>query len=742
MKINIDKGVGVKSNSESQKKIQMKINANMGMALVTRYLYSNPIQTLTQEYLCNGRDAIRAAKKKNPIEVTLPTRIDPTLKIRDFGQGISDDLMENVFCVLGESEKRKSDELTGGFGIGAKSGWAYTDSFTIRSIVDGVSKLYLAHMGDTQSGTLEEVSSSKTTEPNGVEIQINVQEKDITAFHKAVYRATQFWDVKPVIKGVLPEEIPPFWKSLNPLFSNENWAIYQTKDLPENIADHNVNTAQIIVAVDKIPYRLNNSFNEFSIVKKIKGAGNSWGSNDRAFLRHDVTLVIFVNNNDVEVAANREELNNNDFSKKQIDKILTEAYDQMVAYQKQKEAGVKNIIELIELQKTERAGFNSINGKVFQSNGIKYALDNMCRLTAESENFDTPLIFERYNMSKNRSSKFMLSREDARILNFTSKGIEIYLKDTNDGSGLTREKIRSLFNTEKDSWKEKEVYVLDRPTSSDKEKEALKLLAKELEIKLLSSVKMPDKVRAKFTRPSSKGKIVIHQLSVGTGSYNKSLIEKTIYQTESELANQNWLFIETNEGKKQFPKMWKKNNEHWQMSNSTIASIIPFFLSRGYNLCTVTTKQADKVKKLSNFKCFDSFIADAEKNIRLTNDEEKVIRSQAWRGLPSWIYVLRNDIKSVSDGLIQEMFEYDNKINIKLHTPLNNAARVDLPYFIRNQILAELIAKIQQEVESKYKAVSKIQERYPLANSGNESNKKDLLLYINTKYKALNKKKE
>jgi len=732
MKINFDKGVGIKSNINSEKKIQMKINPDMGMLLVTRYLYSNPIQTLVQEYICNARDATRAAKKETPIEVTLPTKLDPTLKIRDFGQGINDDLMENVFCILGESEKRESNELTGGFGIGAKSGWAYTDSFLIRSIVDGFSKLYLAHLGEGKGGTLEVVSSFETTEPNGVEIQINVQEKDIPDFHNAVYRATQFWDVKPIIKGLLPEEISNQWKSLNPLLSNENWAIYKTSDLPKNIVDYNVTASQIILAVDKIPYRLNNSLNELSIVKKIRWEGISDDSNRQQFpLRHNVTLVVFVNNNDVEVAANREELNNNNFSKEKIENILTAIYYGIFTYQKQKEESIKSVIELIEFQKNEINVFGDTTKKVFQDNGITYSIDKLCFLTAKSDNFDSSLIFDCYSRSNNRSTKSSINLRRDSALNFRVKKIDIYIKDTKDGKNLTREKIKSLLT---EPLPNHYVYVLDRQTSSDKEKDVLKFLEKALEIKLLSSINLPSKIRAKSTRPSSNGKIVIHQLLEGQ-SHSNQLIEKTIYLSESGLdniTNQKWLFIKTNGGKKQYPKITKKiYDKNSVISNSTIRSIIPLFLSKGYKLCTVTEKQSEKLKKFSNFSCFDSFVTDTEKNMRLTNEEEKKIRSDRWDGLPHWIYVLKNDIKLVSDNSLEEMIEYDEKIRLK-------QAIKNLPYFIE-QLLNKEIKKIEQEIVNKNEMVSKIKERYPLAEIGNKLNKNDLLIYINAKYKELKK---
>ena len=155
-------------------------------------LYSKPKQTLTQEYLCNARDANRESKSKKPIEVFCPTTFKPLLRIRDYGPGLSPDRIKNVFLYYGKSTKNKSNKQTGGFGIGGKSAWAYTDSFLIHSYHNGVKYTYAA-VKDGTNPTLNLIDSSSTTESNGVCVEIAVDPKDIRDFQSAVIRATKFW---------------------------------------------------------------------------------------------------------------------------------------------------------------------------------------------------------------------------------------------------------------------------------------------------------------------------------------------------------------------------------------------------------------------------------------------------------------------------------------------------------------------------------------------------------------------
>ena len=88
--------------------------------------------------------------------------------------------MENVFVLYGASTKRENNSQTGGFGIGAKSAWAYTDSFTVITFVDGIKRSYVAHVGANKNGRVDLISEEKTNEPNGTLISILVRDRDIS----------------------------------------------------------------------------------------------------------------------------------------------------------------------------------------------------------------------------------------------------------------------------------------------------------------------------------------------------------------------------------------------------------------------------------------------------------------------------------------------------------------------------------------------------------------------------------
>lgn len=189
-------------------------DASIILMLLTQQ-YGRPIQTLVQEYICNARDANRDVDQTRPIEITIPTRSRSIFEVRDFGKGISPEQMVDVFINIGSSTKREDNNQTGGFGIGAKSAWSYTDKFNVIVFQNGKKRTYVAHYSSDpenpsiKKGYLDSIYDcitdeidEDTDEADGVLIQVPCKHSDAAAFQIAVERAVQFWDVgeRPTIR--------------------------------------------------------------------------------------------------------------------------------------------------------------------------------------------------------------------------------------------------------------------------------------------------------------------------------------------------------------------------------------------------------------------------------------------------------------------------------------------------------------------------------------------------------------
>ena len=129
-------------------------NRTFIMGLLRDAIYSDKVLAVLREYSANAWDEHRQSGRGDlPIKVTLPTAVDPTLTIRDFGRGLSHKDVFTVFTQYGESSKRTDSSAVGMLGIGSKSGFAYTDSFTVTSWHSGGKRVYAAVLDAYDQGT-------------------------------------------------------------------------------------------------------------------------------------------------------------------------------------------------------------------------------------------------------------------------------------------------------------------------------------------------------------------------------------------------------------------------------------------------------------------------------------------------------------------------------------------------------------------------------------------------------------
>jgi hypothetical protein len=194
-------------------------------------LYSDKPLAIVRELGCNAMDSHTMAGHDKPFHIHLPNSLEPWLIIQDFGTGISHENIYNIYTVYFESTKTESNNQIGCLGLGSKSPFCYTDTFTITSITNGVKRIYNAFFNEQSTPAIALVSTTDTNESNGVAIQIPIQQKDFTSFHDAVKRAFRFFDVKPTITGGMM-----IWDEDKPLFEGEGWKSFEKLGYQESYA--------------------------------------------------------------------------------------------------------------------------------------------------------------------------------------------------------------------------------------------------------------------------------------------------------------------------------------------------------------------------------------------------------------------------------------------------------------------------------------------------------------------------
>lgn len=378
-------------------------------------MYSNPILAICREISCNARDAHREVGNLDPIVIHLPNSIEPYYKIRDFGPGISPDRMANIFIKYAASTKRSDNLQTGGFGLGAKTPFSYSDSFSIITIVDGVRYNYNCIIDETKVGKIMLANQSFTKEKNGTEIIIPVLPKNFNEFNIYTEQACRHWSVKPIIKGGLIE-----WKNLNLIFKGDNWGIASSGDYGNN---------DIKIIVDGIEYLISvNTLRNYVDTKLI-----------------DVAYGIFImyfGVGELSLSANRESI----YLDEKTQNVIRNRLDQ-----------IKNSIKDQVMQKIDECD-NLWNANVFYNKELRKAFHNIdflgvltwkdIPLTKSFINFETKVFTFTKNhvLKNNKINSNKISKSISSYVSFEDNAV-IYLNDLMINDHVLNSKhVKKAFN--------------------------------------------------------------------------------------------------------------------------------------------------------------------------------------------------------------------------------------------------------------------------------------------------------
>lgn len=316
-------------------------DASKIIEILRNHLYSRKIGTPIQEIISNCRDACReAGKKDNDFFVTVPTRLNPVFSARDYGIGLTPQRVKEIFIRYGSSTKRDDNLQTGSFGLGSKSFWAYTDSFTVITYLDGVRRSYVAHIGTSYQGRLDLVSTGLTDEPNGTEVQVAVKPYDIEEFRRGIFRAIYFWDERPTLKGELDQPERAKGNRLSDLVE-----IVDSNLIPSYIFEHSYDEKALAV-IDGIPYPI-----EEEIINKNKNFLNTMG-----MLKND--LILHFGNGVVELAASRESITGSELTRKAFEKIASRANLEVQTHVKNAFGKVRDTSQYLQTYKEMSKDFN------------------------------------------------------------------------------------------------------------------------------------------------------------------------------------------------------------------------------------------------------------------------------------------------------------------------------------------------------------------------------------------------
>ena len=188
-------------------------------------LYSDKVMAVVRELSTNAFDSHISAGNKNPFLVKLPTAADPNFTVRDYGTGLSQADMESLYTTYGASNKNDSNDFVGCLGLGSKSPFAYTKSFSTTSYFNGKQYTYIAAIDDSGVPTLNLIHSCDTDEPNGLAISFAVKQQDFREFSQKSIRIFHYFKNKPIIHGGVDWDFSGDYSNRNIVIDGDGWRV-------------------------------------------------------------------------------------------------------------------------------------------------------------------------------------------------------------------------------------------------------------------------------------------------------------------------------------------------------------------------------------------------------------------------------------------------------------------------------------------------------------------------------------
>lgn len=169
--------------------------------ILSSTLYKDQILAVVREVLCNAWDAhIEAGCTNRAVQITLT---NDTFTIKDFGKGIHHDDMGMIYGTYGNSTKKNDGNQTGGFGLGCKAPFAYTDHFEVVSSHAGIRTIYNLSKSSAQAMGKPGIIpiASFPSDESGLTVTIRIKPQDHERFSTLIRRVAHNGDMNMQLNG-------------------------------------------------------------------------------------------------------------------------------------------------------------------------------------------------------------------------------------------------------------------------------------------------------------------------------------------------------------------------------------------------------------------------------------------------------------------------------------------------------------------------------------------------------------
>ena len=308
MKLHATQNNVVKSGRFEERNFSIEASAK-AFFILSDGLYSNKIKAVIRELSTNAYDSqVDAGNQDLPFDAHLPTRLEPTFYVRDYGTGMSHEDCMQLYTTYFRSTRNDSNESVGCLGLGSKAPFAYCDQFNVESFQDGVVRTYTAYQSEDGTPVFSLMDEQTTEEPDGLKVTVAVKEDDMRDFRQEAEHLYRYFTIKP---NVLGEEL--VYPKREVKLEGDGWSIVDSK------YPYNGN----VVIMGQIAY----PFSKDDIYGSETSYTGDWSDEER-FLYESDGLEIEMEIGEVDITPSREHLS---FNKTTINALKAKVSEVKVA---------------------------------------------------------------------------------------------------------------------------------------------------------------------------------------------------------------------------------------------------------------------------------------------------------------------------------------------------------------------------------------------------------------------------
>lgn len=313
------------NNFQNVKNFTAEVSA-ITFQMFSSMIYQHKKDAFVREVISNAVDSHMEAGTDRPVRIVLPNYSSPFFIVEDFGIGMTEQDFDEIYTCYTKSTKRESNLGIGGFGVGSKSPFAYTNSFHVRIRKNGIEIMFTAFQNEQSEPSFTKQYERVTTEPDGVMVKVPVKQydfmeiADLTAYYLSFFNME--FDV--VSDGTFAYKYEGVAKDLE----ERGYALRPLQGYYGN------RRSNVIIVMGGVPYEYQFDYESLDAV-------------DRSLLQTQKIFVKF-NIGDLKVALSRESLSLDENTAKLVKDRIIEIAKQLVEHLQEEVEAHSTVMEAMQ----------------------------------------------------------------------------------------------------------------------------------------------------------------------------------------------------------------------------------------------------------------------------------------------------------------------------------------------------------------------------------------------------------